>query len=166
MAKQVTCPYCSKPIESNDIIRKYKQRSYHMSCYKSYIQELYRENDFELKDKNDLYDYIKILYKTEEVDPKIMAQIDKYYKEYELSYKRILLTLIYYFEIEQHDIMPQYGIGIIPYAYKDAGVFWNIINIANEVNSKIVAKTCITKKTIKLPKKTEEKPQLINIDDL
>lgn len=168
MARTARCRYCLEPIEKTDLAKKVNGKQYHMSCYKEMIAKQYNEQkaNHVLDEKGELYDYILKLYKVKEVDPKIMAQIDKYHKEYNLSYKRITLSLVYYYEIKKEDVNPNYGIGILPYIYKDAEKFWTGVNSANEKNSNKQVDKSIGSVKYKVPKTPAKRTDLIDIDKL
>jgi len=165
MAKNAKCKYCLEEILPKSKVKKIGQKQYHAECYKKFVAEQYESKIKPTDDKSQLYDYINKLYETAEVDPKILAQMDKYNKEYDLSYERILLTLIYYYEIRESEVRKEFGIGIIPYVYKEAGDFWITSRIANERNAGINTKETITAVKCRVPK-NRPKVDLINIDDL
>ena len=42
MARLPTCPYCGKEIQKNEPFKKFKNKSYHLSCYQKYCDEVYK----------------------------------------------------------------------------------------------------------------------------
>ena len=70
------------------------------------------------KDKEELNEYIKKLFKIDYVDARIQKQIKQYVEEYHYSYSGIRKALIYFFEIKGNSIEKSNGgIGIVPYVY-------------------------------------------------
>ena len=144
MPKKATCPKCKQFIEINDNIKIYKNRKYHIKCYKEFVDELYNKSKNNQDSKQELYEYICKLFNLKEITPLIQIQLEKYYTDYEFTYDGMLYTLKYFFEIMENDINKCEGIGIIPYIYQEAKEFYILKdslssqNIEKNINNKVV----------------------------
>ena len=78
MSKRAKCRYCLKEIEPSSRVKKVDSKQYHIDCYKQRIEDKYKTSNKDgVSEKQELYEYIAELYKVDELDPKIMAQILK-----------------------------------------------------------------------------------------
>lgn len=139
----VKCPYCNKQFDRNDpqiewvkIGRRYA----HQKCYDNYEKKLTQE---ELDEQN-FYKKASQLFGKEYnyVLTKKLAQ--KYVKENNYSYSGMTKALIWFYEIKGNDTENANGtIGIIPYIYKDAYMYYYKIYKASQKNiqKKIQSKT-------------------------
>lgn len=164
MARKAICPKCHNFIESNQNIKVYKNKKYHIKCYKEIVKEIYQKSSSQQEDKQELYNYICTLYKLKELTPMIKAQIEKYYNEFEFTYNGMLYTLKYFFEILENDIDNCNGIGIIPYMYNEAKEFYILKNKIYEAEFDI--NNCVINKTIKIKIDKQDNPYLIRMEDL
>ena len=136
MAKQpkVKCPICGEQFYREDEpFIKIKNRYIHKKCYEAKENEkTEEEKEYEL-----LIEYIKKLFGVQTLTVKINRQIkDLTSKGY--SYKGIRKTLIYWFEIKGNSIeKANGGIGIIPYIYEQALVYWRSIWEAQQYNQQV-----------------------------
>lgn len=169
MARTPTCPYCNKPVSSSQPSKDYKNRKYHIACYRKMQNEQFNVNyeaEVVKKDeKQELLDYIKSLLKVEELDGLIFKQIEKFTTEYNLTYIDIQNILIYFFEIQGNSTKEARGIGIVPYVMGDAREFYKIKKEAHELlKNKEIKKP--DKIEIQVKNKPKVKPNLIDIGDL
>lgn len=119
MAKYVTCPYCKIKFDREKVsCEQVSERRYaHKDCILRKQQEALKEQE----DLQKLYDYIKILFKSDEISQKIQRQISTYKKQYDYSYSGMHKALVYFYEIKKNDISKANGgIGIIPYIYEES----------------------------------------------
>ena len=94
---------------------------YHMSCWKKYTDTTKEKNseewldlifDLITRELHESYDYFKI-----------KAQAENYIKG-NRSMKGIYFTLYWYFLIKKKPYKQEYGIGIVPFVYDDAVLYW------------------------------------------
>ncbi len=129
MAKiMVKCKYCGEMFDRNsEPCEKVDGRRYaHKKCIEAVVVEVSKEeNDF-----LSLENYIKKLFKIDNIPIKIRKQIRDYKENYEYSYSGMEKTLYWWFELTHHSTEDALGgIGIIPYVYTDALSFYrNIYN--------------------------------------
>ena len=148
MAKKATCPYCKQPIE-DDNFRKYKNRKYHLKCWKDFREEKLQQQEQKIPSKQKLYDYICELFKIDEITPLM---------------KGMLLTLKYFYETLGNSPLDSKGIGIIPYVYNDAKEdYKNRLRIKN--NAKALEPK-IRKIILKKKKLTPKLLDIQNIEEL
>jgi len=160
VAKQpkVKCPICQEQFYREDEpFVKIKNRYYHQACYEA--QE--KEKTEEEKEHELLIEYIKKLFDIPTLTVKINRQI-KDYIEKGYSYKGIRMTLLYWFDVKGNSIeKANNGIGIVPYTYEQALVYWKSIWEAQQRNQEIqVAKFEIPTREIHIPI-PERKPMKI-----
>ena len=135
MAKKplVKCPICGQSFDRDlEPFEQIGRRYYHKKCCESssasYVQEL--------KAKEDFYQYIKQLYGPEYNFIAISKQAEKYINQYQFTYSGMLKSLKWYYEKEGHDISKSNGsIGIIPYIYKQAKLYYYALYQAQLVNA-------------------------------
>lgn len=164
MAKKATCPKCTKEVQGNENFKIYKNKKYHIHCYKELVNELYNKTTTQSDSKQELYDYICKLFNLEELTPMIKAQIDKYYTEYEYTYDGMKYTLKYFYETLENDKSKSKGIGIIPYMYIEAKEFYLQKDYLS--NCDIDIEKCIIPKKVKIKPIDYSKQKLINIENL
>jgi hypothetical protein len=145
VARKATCPKCNQIIEPNENTKVYKNKKYHIKCYKELVDELYNKSKTSQDIKQELYDYICRIFNLKEITPLIKIQLDKYYTEYEFTYEGMLYTLKYFFDVMENDVGKCEGIGIIPYVYQEAKEFYVLKDhlydleiIENPIENKIV----------------------------
>lgn len=155
MAKHIVkCLYCGKEFDLNDSttewVKPNGRRYAHKKCYEEYQASLSKEE----RDKEALYQYIKkTLGKTMDYT-KVKRQIKQYRDENNYTYSGMLSTLKYVFEVKGNSIEAAHGgIGIIPYAYKQAYDYYYAIYLAQQ-------KTQQKKMTSKVEKITIESPRM------
>ena len=137
MAKHmVKCPLCGKTFDANQepFVMINSRRYAHLSCQQSANEK----EDKIQKDKTALEQYIKKLFSYDKLPLKVTKQIQKYVTENNYTYSGILKTLKYWFEIKKGDIeKANGGIGIVPFVYNDAFLYWRGIWEAREKNKEI-----------------------------
>lgn len=125
----VKCPLCGQTFDRNSVENvKVKRRYYHKECYEKIEKDL--------KEKDLLEEYIKELFKIEELSLLMKRQINEYHEEKKYSYSGIRKTLYYFFEVKHNDIGKSKGIGIVPYVYDEAyNYFYSLAEIKEKVES-------------------------------
>ena len=146
MAKLPTCPYCGKEIQKNEPLKKFKNKSYHLSCYQKYCDEVYKNTSTtdRSESQQELYDYICQLFNIKELSPYLNNQLQKIFKE--------------------NPIDTKYGIGIVPFIYDEAKQFYIKKSILWEKNANIKIKN--EQKTVKVPSKRPQKKPFVDISNL
>lgn len=76
------------------------------------------------KNRKELYDYICDLYNMKFPTGLIIKQIKEYKEEYGYKYSGMLLTLKYFYEIQENPVKYNDGVGIIPYIYEEAKEYY------------------------------------------
>lgn len=140
MAKHmVKCFYCEHMFDANkEPYVKVKTNRYAHECCHNQSLGL---SEKELKDKQDLEDYIKNLFNYEVLPESVNRQIKKYYTENKYTYSGMLKSLIYYYEIKHGDKEKAFGrVGIIPYVYEEAYRYYYAIWEAQQRSTEIVKK--------------------------
>lgn len=95
------------------------------------------------KDRMALENYIKHLFQVDFVPPLAQKQLKDYMNSSErrYTYSGILKTLKYFYEIKHGDISKaKNGIGIVPFVYDDAYVYWRSIWEAQQANKRAIEK--------------------------
>lgn len=120
-------------------------------------------------DKMKLEQYIKKLFHTDYVDPRIQKQIKNYIKEYNFTYSGILKSLVYFYEVKQNPVEKSNdGIGIVPWVYKQAFNYYYAIWLAQQKNTNKTVENYIPKETeiiIPRPKPKPHKKHLFSFLD-
>lgn len=140
-ADNVKCIYCKKLLSKQDknciVIDENKYA--HKEC-----QDI--EDKREKTDKEKLEEYIKKLFQTSYIDPKIRLQIKKYIEEYNFTYSGIQKALYYHYEIKGGDkSKANNAIGIVPYVYKNAYDYFYDLWLAQQRNTNKVVVNYIPK---------------------
>ena len=96
------------------------------------------EEKREKTDREQLEDYIKDLFGTTYIDPRVRAQIKKFVEEYNYTYSGIRKALIYHYEIKGGDkTKANGGIGIVPYVYQHAYEYHYNLWLAQQKNKDV-----------------------------
>lgn len=112
----VHCACCNKLMskKDEDCIMIGNNKYVHLACKET-------EERREKTDKEKLEDYIKQLFDTDYVNPKVQRQIKQYTEEYNYTYSGIQKALCYFYEIKHGDLEKAGGgIGIVPHIYDRA----------------------------------------------
>ena len=154
----VRCGHCNNEVDKEEAIFNTKtKRYYHSDCYQI------------LLDRKELCDYISDLFKYKKPSVKIYQQMAAFYDK-GITYKDMLLTLKYFYEIEKGDISKaQGGIGIIPYAIDRAKEYATLNNIEQEkLIQKFEAKAAEQKETkiIFVQEQNKQRKKTIDINML
>lgn len=93
------------------------------------------------KDRIALDEYIKKLFNVNYVPPLAQKQIKEYTTERQYTYSGILKTLKYHYEIKHGDISKaRNGIGIVPFVYQEAYIYWRSVWEAQQANKRAIEK--------------------------
>lgn len=160
----VECCYCHKTLsKSKDPCVMIGNGKYvHKAC-----EDL--EAKREKTDKEKLEEYIKKLFNTTYIDPRIQKQIKSFMDNYDYSYSGIQKSLQYFYEIKGNDISKSNGgIGIVPYVYKDAYNYHYNLWLAQQKNVGVQIDLYVPKVreiTIKSPQRKVKQRKLFSFLD-
>ena len=161
----VKCAYCQQPMskKDTDCIMIGNGKYVHASC-----QEL--EQNREKTDKEQLEEYIKTLFGTTYIDPRVRNQIKKFVDEYNYTYSGIRKALIYHYEIKGGDkSKANGGIGIVPYVYQNAYEYHYNLWLAQQKNKDVQVELYAPKvKEIVIPRperKVKKRPLFSFLDE-
>lgn len=142
--KASTCFWCHKTIypDDKDVIPmpQLKDRYVHKACAEIHPVDA----------KEELTVYLINLFKLKEdyILPKYMKQLTQYETEYNFSYSGMLKTLKYWYEVKNHSIDLNRGVGIIPWYYKQAHDYYYALWLAQQENDKKDVKDYIPKEKV------------------
>lgn len=129
----VKCVYCQRIFDRDKTaaILVGTRRYAHKECAdKAEEQKVKAEQD-----RIALEEYIKKLFKTDYVDPKIQKMIKNYIDNYQFTYSGILKALKYWYDIKRNSIEKSNGsIGIVPYIYEESKRYYYQIWAAQQLN--------------------------------
>lgn len=98
----------------------YKGFYYHDECFEMFDDTTLKGSEEMIRRKKELVAYIRLLFKTDELSPKINAQIKKFIDS-NYTYEGITKTLEYFYEVKKNGIeRANGGIGIVPHVYTEA----------------------------------------------
>lgn len=134
MAKHnVKCFYCGRmmDINSEKYIKINARRYAHIECAQQHEEQQKREEE----DLKKLLEYVKKLFKENNINLKISKQIEQFKNDYGYTYSGILKTLIWWYEIKENSIeKANGGLGIVPYVYEEAKDYYYHVYMAQEAN--------------------------------
>jgi hypothetical protein len=137
MAKHIVkCLYCGELFDTSttDFVKPKSNRYAHASCA-SGVENKKTQDD---KDKENLELYIKELFHIPALTPKIKKQLTTFTKENGYTYSGIYKTLKYFFDVRKNPVeKANGGLGIVPYVYEEAFLYWRAIWEAQQQNSSI-----------------------------
>ena len=139
MPHKVKCIHCGQIFDRDKepFVQVSPRRYAHKNCSLSNEE---RQTQL-IKDQEDLNNYIKKLFDTTYVSPRVQKQINSYVNEYNYTYSGIMKALIYFYEVKGNSIEKSNGgIGIVPYVYKDAFNYYYMLWSAQQKNEHKVIK--------------------------
>jgi len=157
------CAKCGNAILSGQNV-KYRSKNYHAACLEE-IKAAAKAKDQKKAsasmvrmdpDRDELDSYVYSLYGLSCLSPLLNKQINDFHTQRGYSYKNILLSLRYFFDILPNNIPEPESpsIGIVPYIYDEALAFWSLSNEANEYNKSVV----VQDEAVVLPYQTKPSP--------
>lgn len=151
---KVKCYYCGQYFDRDKVpcTQVTSNRYAHKDCSLSDDEKRKQE----LKDKEELEQYIIKLLKIDYVDARIQLQIKQYINDYNFTYSGIRKALIYFYEIKGNSIdKANGGIGIVPYVYKNAYNYYLALWQAQQRNdNKVIEEYVPVVKEIVIPRPT------------
>lgn len=119
-------------------------------------------------EKAELEQYLQNLFNEFPLNIKAQKQIMQYRKEYKYTYRGMLNTLRWWYEITGHAIQDANGgVGIIPYIYEDAKTYYHNLAMAQMANidKRIEDYTSTVEVvTIRSPRAKTKKPKIFNVE--
>lgn len=159
MAHIVTCVYCKEKFnrDKEPFYQVSKRRYAHPECQKEFDKNKTQEE----KDLETLEKYIMFLFKEEYITPRIRKQLNIYKQEYDYTYSGIFKALKWWFEVKGNSVeKANGGIGIVPYIYNDAKMYYYSLFIAQCANQGKDIKQYIPKaRKINIPPPTIERQE-------
>lgn len=129
----VKCYYCGEQVATSERVKNDKGYNFHPECLKEQIE------------RKELYDYCCYIWGMKGPGPLIIRQA-KLYREKGFTFKGMLMSLKYFYEVQGNDRAKFKGketIGIIPYIYEEAKLYY----IDIEKKKQQLANTAGTKET-------------------
>lgn len=140
MAKHmVKCFYCGQIFDASTtpFVKPNARRYAHKSCAQSAEENKTEEE----RDKEILEDYIKNLFNISSIPIKIRKQIETYITVNNYTYNGIYHALKYFYDVKHGSIeKANGGIGIVPYIYDSAFIYWRAIWEAQQQNENVEVK--------------------------
>ena len=126
----VKCQYCEQLINREEEgFEKINNKYYHTKCA------------IEVNDRKELYDYISELFHLKAPGPVNLKLIKTYHDTNNYSYKSMLYTLKYYYEVMNGKVEKANNrIGIIPYIYDEAKTYYDNLTKTQTVIAKNIEK--------------------------
>ena len=134
MSHKVKCVYCGITFDRDIIPCVSVGRRYaHIEC--SVEHENNKTQDE--KDREELEEYIRNLLGASYNYLRIRQQLKIYYEQYKYTSANMLKALTYAFEVKKNNIdKANGGIGIIPYVYNEALLYYKTLQDIKEANEK------------------------------
>lgn len=122
MGRLVKCAFCEKQVDK-DIAVRYHEKNFHFECAKK--QE----------EKDILMEYVCKLFGLKRPGPTVYSQLKTFMeKNNYYTYKGVLNALKYFYEIQKNSTKKSnQGIGIVPYVYDEAAVYFENVDLKQEV---------------------------------
>lgn len=134
-----TCPKCKEKVNPLDVeALDTGTATYHKACYES-IQR-------QKKNREELLDYIALKYNVEFPTGFILKQITDYHNKRGYSYKAMLVTLKYMFDVEKVPTKEGVGLGLIPFYFEKAKSYHQKLRQAGNSANNVT----INNKTVKI----------------
>lgn len=141
MAHKVKCYYCGHIFDRDkepyiEVPNQYRRYA-HKTCQARAEQQMEHEQE-SLKE---LEDYIKKLFNYKALPERVNRQIREYTSKNGYTYSGILSALKYFFDVRHNTTeKANGGIGIVPYVYDQANLYWRDLWETKERNSHIEVK--------------------------
>lgn len=194
MGRSRICPLCNEIVSKEESF-EYKGRYYHEKCFVKYSKNTTKEKvkqkkekqkvekakkeiqqetlvliesdipDDEILAKEKVINYLKQLLNADQLNVKIYKLLKDYYTTYKFSYEGMLITLKYFYEIQENPIVSD-CVGIIPYVYEEAQKYEKIKKTIIKQIEEIDLNNIVINKTIKIKKSKENINKLIDIEEL
>lgn len=151
--RTVKCYFCGLAAESTKALRK-DGKAFHNECYPEYV------------DRKELFNYCCRLWGLKAPGPTIARQA-KQFKEKGYTYKGMLFSLKYFYEVKHNDKNKFKGsetIGIIPHVYEDAKEYYTGIILKKQELAKQAAALGTQEVQVLKIKSIKKKPELYDFE--
>lgn len=141
-----TCPKCKEkvdPLAENALDTE--NATFHRDCY----ERIQREK----KNRAELTNYISLKYNVEFPTGYMLKQITEFHDKRGYSYKAMLATLKFMFEVEKVPLKENVGLGLIPFYYERAKSYYSKLKVAGSSATNIT----INNKTVRITAIAENK---------
>jgi ribosomal protein S18 len=119
-ARKSKCSMCEQMFEKEELTVK-SNKKYCKDCLPiKEAESIKYANDWDL-----LFKYICDLYKIKVPTGMMFQQMKTYREDYNYTNIGMYYTLKYYYEILENDVIEGNGLGIIPYYYEKAKIYYN-----------------------------------------
>lgn len=144
-----TCPKCKEKVNPLDVESiDTDTATYHRDCYES-IQR-------QKKNREELLNYISLKYNVEFPTGFMLKQITDYHNKRGYSYKAMLVTLEYMFDVEKVPTKEGVGLGLIPFYFEKAKSYHQKIRTAGDSAQNItINNTVVRIKAVAPSKRTK-----------
>lgn len=169
----VTCVYCQGRFDRDreEAVLVSPRRYAHKRCFddvQARTPGLAVPKNQEDLEKAELEQYLQNLFNEFPLNIKAQKQIMQFRKEYKYTYRGMLNTLRWWYEITGHSIQDANGgVGIIPYIYEDAKAYYHNLAMAQmaNMNKRIEDYTSTVEVvTIRSPRAKVRKPKIFNVE--
>lgn len=163
MAKHmVKCKLCNKTFDANleEWVKVSSNRYAHKVCY----DKVHAEEEEAKQARAELEEYICNLFNYAALPDKVEKQIANFIAEKNYTYKGILRSLVYFYEVKNGNKEKAYGkIGIVPYVYDDAARYYLAIMERQEtISAQIKEEPIVLPTRVVVIKNPERKPIVID----
>jgi hypothetical protein len=126
MARLVKCVHCEKTInrDIDEFVQTPQKRYAHMDCNLTHQKDQIQRKELELYMRELLGDNINF--------GMLNKQIKTYQDDYGFTISGILGTIHYIISVEGLSFAKSQGIGLVPYYYNKAKIYWARIKAANQ----------------------------------
>ena len=161
------CPICGKKDQPDKMV-KIGDRYYHLGECENKKIETDNQKGLDKEDWDKLFKYICELYNIDCPTGFMFKQLKTYREDYQYTNNGIYLTLKYYYETLENEVLEDTGLGIVPYYYEQAKKhntdIWDIEDSLDDFNE--CEQTHII--NIKPPNKqyTPSKKQYLNLKEI
>jgi len=123
------CEYCKQEIENNQPSQPSGKKIFHASCYRKYETEKYEKDKTETERLKEIEDEVNDIFGLEDITPMLRRQIQKIFEENpKFTYNGVLHSIKYYYQVMGNEPDTKYGLGFIPFIYKEAKEFYIMKN--------------------------------------
>ena len=133
-----TCPKCKEKVDPlSESAIDTNNATFHIECH----ERIQREK----KNRKELLDYISLKYDIEFPTGYMLKQISDYYDKRGYSYKAMLATMKFIFEVERVSVKDNVGVGLIPFYFEKAKAYYSKLRTAGNSASNITINNQVVK---------------------
>jgi hypothetical protein len=170
MAHYCICAICNQKFDRDKVqaVKHGGRRYSHYKCEPDGELVPLPQISKDKKELNELNNYIKNLLGDSYNSVRIKKQLKEYVEKYNYTYSGIQKSLFYFYEIKKNSIeKANGGIGIVPYIYEEAKLYYyNLYLAKNNIESSSNNTKQIQEVTIESPKRFLNKIKLFKFLDM